>query len=186
MKVKLNHLEQQDIALFRAEVGEIEYIAHDKIQPVTNQLKPIAKFRQQRLDQDFNDTFSEQYEPHSVGSEETLNFRRSGIQKRLFTRLRNGQIQIEAELDLHGMTIPVAHDALAKFLHDCQHYQLRCARIIHGKGWGSKHNKPILKSKLNSWLQQTNNVLAFCSAPIEDGGTGAVYVLLRRPKETKN
>ncbi|MDH5358791.1 MAG: Smr/MutS family protein [Gammaproteobacteria bacterium] len=180
MKSEISKTDHDDIALFKAEVGEIEHIEQDKIHPVTNPPKPNPQFRQQHLDQVFHDTFSEDYEPHTVGSEETLNFRRSGIQERLFSRLRNGHIHIEAELDLHGMTIAVAHDALARFIHDCKRYQIRCARVIHGKGWGSKHNKPILKTKLNGWLQQTEDVLAFCSAPIEDGGTGAVYVLLRR------
>ena len=182
MKSKFLKTDQHDIALFREEIGEVEHIAQDKIHPITNPPKPIPRFRQQRLDHDFDDTFSEHYEPPAVGSEETLNFRRSGIQDRLFSKLRTGQIHIEAELDLHGMTIPIAHDALAKFIHDCKHYQIRCTRIIHGKGWGSKHHKPILKSKLNGWLQHSEDILAFCSAPIEDGGTGAVYVLLRRQK----
>jgi len=83
---------------------------------------------------------------------------------------------------LHGMTIPLAHNALASFLQECQQFKIRCVRIIHGKGWGSKHHKPILKTKLNTWLQQDDIILAFCSAPIEDGGTGAVYVLLKRLK----
>ena len=182
MKNKFSSSEQNDIALFLEEVGEVERIEQDKILPKTNQPKPIPRFRQQRLDQAFNDTFSEDYEPQTIGSEETLNFRRSGIQERLFSRLRNGHLQIEAELDLHGMTIAVAHEELAKFLHDCLHYKVRCARIIHGKGWGSKHHKPILKSKINGWLRETEAVLAFCSAPIEDGGAGAVYILLRRLK----
>ena len=181
MTSKISKTDQDDIALFKIEVGEIEHIEQDKIHPITNKPKPVPQF-QQRLDHDFNDSFSEEFEPHTVGSEETLNFRRSGIQQRLFSRLRNGQIHIEAELDLHGMTIDIAHQALAKFIHDCQHYNIRCARIIHGKGWNSKHHKPILKTKLNSWLQQDENILAFCSAPIKDGGTGAVYVLIRRAK----
>ncbi|PHS70282.1 MAG: DNA mismatch repair protein MutS [Methylophaga sp.] len=180
MKSKTSKIDLDDIDLFKIEIGEVEHIEHDRIHPITNRPKPIPQFRQQRLDQDFNDTFSEDFEPHTVGSEETLHFRRSGIQKKLFSRLRNGHLHIEAELDLHGMTIPIAHDALAKFLHECHGYNIRCARIIHGKGWGSKQHKPVLKTKLNSWLQQDQNILAFCSAPIEDGGTGAVYILLRR------
>jgi DNA-nicking Smr family endonuclease len=180
MKNRTSKLDKQDIALFREDVGDIEQIPQEKIHPATKRPNAIPKFKQQRLDQEFNEVFSVEYEPHSIGSEESLNFRRSGIQERLFSRLRRGHLHIEAELDLHGMTIPIAHDALAKFIHDCKHYEIRCARIIHGKGWGSKHHKPVLKAKLNAWLQQTDDVLAFCSAPIEDGGTGAVYVLLRR------
>jgi DNA-nicking Smr family endonuclease len=186
MKKKNSRNEQSDINLFREEVGIIEQIEQDKIHPITASPKPIAKFRQQGVEQALNSTFSDQYEPHTIGSEESLSFRRSGIQHRLFSRLRNGHLQIEAELDLHGMTVAISHQALAKFLQDCQHDMLRCVRIVHGKGWSSKNQKPVLKTKLNSWLQQNDNVLAFCSAPIEDGGTGAVYVLLRRTKTSQN
>jgi DNA-nicking Smr family endonuclease len=182
MKKKNSRNEQSDINLFREEMGIIEKIKQDKIHPVTASPKPVAKFRKQRAEQALNNTFSDQYEPHTIGSEEILSFRRSGIQHRLFSRLRNGHLQIEAELDLHGMTVAIAHHALAKFLQDCQSDTLRCVRIVHGKGWSSKNQKPVLKTKLNSWLQQDDNILAFCSAPIDDGGTGAVYILLRRAK----
>ena len=180
MKKKSSKNEPSDINLFREEVGSSEKIEQDKIHPIIDSPKPIAKFRQHRIEQELNNTFSDQFEPHTIGSEEILSFRRSGIQHRLFSRLRNGHLQIEAELDLHGMTVAVAHQALAKFLQDCRCDSLRCIRIVHGKGWSSKDQKPVLKTKLNNWLKQDDDVLAFCSAPIEDGGTGAVYVLLRK------
>lgn len=186
MKSKPSKIDLHEIALFREEIGEIEHIEQDKIHPVTKHPKPIPRFQQQRVADNFNDTFSEDYEPHTITGEESLAFRRSGIQERLFSRLRNGHLEMEAELDLHGMTISIAHHALAEFLHDCQLYNIRCVRIIHGKGWSSQHQKPVLKSKLNGWLQQADDVLAFCSAPIEDGGTGAVYVLLRRQKQPRS
>jgi DNA-nicking Smr family endonuclease len=118
-----------------------------------------------------------------VGSEETLSFRRTGVQERVLSKLRNGHFVIDAELDLHGMTIPVAQQALSAFLSECQQYRIRHARIIHGKGWGSKDHKPVIKTWLNGWLRELDDVLAFCSARVEDGGTGAVYLLLRKPKE---
>ena len=180
MKHRTSKLDQMDIALFREDVGDIEQLPQEKIHPTSHAPQPIARFRQQHVEHDLGDAFSIEYEAEAIGSEESINFRRSGIQQRLFSRLRSGHMKMEAELDLHGMTIPIAHDELAKFLHDCKHFQIRCVRIIHGKGWGSKQHKPVLKSKLNGWLQQIDDVLAFCSAPIEDGGTGAVYVLLRR------
>jgi DNA-nicking Smr family endonuclease len=183
MKSKPSKIDLHEIALFREEVGEIEHIEQDKIHPVTKHIKPIPRYQQQRTHQQFSDTFSADYEPHSISGEESLAFKRSGIQQRLFSRLRNGHLEMEAELDLHGMTITIAHHALAEFLHQCHQYNIRCVRIIHGKGWSSQHQKPVLKSKLNGWLQQAENVLAFCSAPIEDGGTGAVYVLLKRRKD---
>lgn len=182
MKHRPSKVEQHEITLFRDEVGDIEHITHDKIQPMTPQIKPEPKFRQHRIEQHLNNHFSDEYEPHAISGDDSLSFRRSGIQHRLFSRLRTGHLAIEAELDLHGMTTQRAHHALAQFLQNCQQYQIRCIRIIHGKGWSSKHQKPILKTKINTWLQQEEDVLAFCSAPIEDGGTGAVYVLLRRQR----
>ena len=91
-----------------------------------------------------------------------------------------GKVHIDAELDLHGLTAVRAEPILAMFLAECQQQQIRSVRIIHGKGWGSRDNRPVLKSKVNYWLRQSDAVLAFCSATIEDGGTGALYVLLKR------
>lgn len=184
MKSKISKQEQEDILLFQSAVGQIERLQHDKIHPIMQHVlpKPLPLFKHHHPQKKTLNSFSEDYEPQSVGNEESLEFRRSGIQERLFSRLRQGRIHIEAELDLHGMTSSIAHQALAQFIDDCTHYHVRCARIIHGKGWGSKNHKPVLKSKLNGWLQQSESVLAFCSATIEDGGTGAVYVLLRRQK----
>jgi DNA-nicking Smr family endonuclease len=78
------------------------------------------------------------------------------------------------------MTVPMARQALSAFLQTCQLKAARCVRIIHGKGRNSQHGLPVLKHKLNKWLQQRNEVLAFCSARQTDGGTGAVYVLLKQ------
>jgi DNA-nicking Smr family endonuclease len=103
------------------------------------------------------------------------------VQQRLFRDLRRGKIRSELELDLHGLTANHARQTLEQFLSDCQQRKLRCARIIHGKGYGSKGQQPVLKQKLNIWLRQHRDVLAFCSATPQDGGTGAVYVLLRSP-----
>jgi len=177
--------DQADIALFREEIGEVEHIAQDKIIPVTKSTKIKLRVRQNKPT-DLQSELSDLSEPTTVvGSEETLSFRRSGIQERLLSRLRSGGLKLDAELDLHGMTIPIAHQALLDFIRDCIIYNIRGARIIHGKGWSSKHHKPILKSKLNIWLREMDDILAFCSARIEDGGTGALYILLRRNNKNK-
>jgi len=78
------------------------------------------------------------------------------------------------------MTVAAAKEALAAFLHRVRRDSLSCVRIIHGKGNGSRHRGPVLKQKINGWLRQRDEVLAFCSARAMDGGTGAIYVLLRR------
>ncbi|QMU60675.1 MAG: DNA mismatch repair protein MutS [Gammaproteobacteria bacterium] len=110
---------------------------------------------------------------------DSLSFCRSGIQKSIFKKLKKGQYSIGAELDLHGYTRPEAQIALAKFIQLSREENIRCVRIIHGKGYGSNNQGPKLKPMVNTWLQQRNEILAFCSARQNDGGTGAVYVLLK-------
>ena len=98
----------------------------------------------------------------------------------MLRKLRRGQFQIGPALDLHGMTVATAREALTRFLHAARREGRSCVRIIHGKGNGSRHRGPVLKLKINHWLRQRDEVLAFCSARPVDGGTGAIYVLLRR------
>jgi len=126
------------------------------------------------------DMLSEDYDPAELELGDELLFSRSGLQHGLLRKLRRGQFSIRMQLDLHGMTVAEARLALTQFLLDCRAANARCVRIIHGKGHGSLHKQPVLKGKVNKWLQQRDEVLAFCSARIEDGGTGAVYVLLKR------
>ncbi|MGH8577879.1 MAG: Smr/MutS family protein, partial [Gammaproteobacteria bacterium] len=90
------------------------------------------------------------------------------------------QLSMQGRLDLHGMSVPEAKDAVARFLYTSRSRGLRSVLIIHGKGLGSHQKRPVLKGKLNQWLARRAEVLAFCSARRVDGGTGAVYVLLRR------
>ena len=110
---------------------------------------------------------------------DSLSFRGHRIQKNTFRKLKKGQFSVGAELDLHGMTMADAQSALARFLQGAREKNIRCVRIIHGKGHGSSNQGPKLKPMVNQWLQQRSEVLAFCSARPTDGGTGAVYVLLK-------
>ncbi len=112
-----------------------------------------------------------------------LRFLRSGVQPAMMRKLYRGHLNIEAELDLHGLTVSEAKQTLAGFLYDCADLGLRCVRIIHGKGYNSPDNTPILKGKVNGWLQQYNEVLGFISASPADGGTGAVLLLLRKRQD---
>ena len=180
MADKKDDKEHDEFALFRQEVRDATPIRHDSL--LHSKPKPKVKARPQQTDDDDygNAAFSDMFAPEFVGNEEYLEYRGDGIQHKQFAKLRAGKVHLEAELDLHGMTIAKAEVALAQFLELCQQQHIRCIRIIHGKGWGSKDNKPVLKSKLNHWLRQSDAVLAYCSATIEDGGTGALYVLLKR------
>ena len=77
------------------------------------------------------------------------------------------------------MTIAEAQAALARFIRTAREKNIRCVQIIHGKGYGSNNQGPKLKPMVNQWLQKREEILAFCSARPADGGTGAVYVLLK-------
>jgi DNA-nicking Smr family endonuclease len=110
---------------------------------------------------------------------ESLHFCRGGVQEGLMRRLRRGLIVQQAGIDLHGMTIQQAWDSLDDFIVEGRARGLRCVRVVHGKGYRSGARGPVLQSAVNSWLRHNHDVIAFVSARSIDGGTGAVYVLLR-------
>jgi len=110
---------------------------------------------------------------------DTLSFRRSGVRDQVLRRLRRGLYPVEDALDLHGLGQANARDILAEFLAHSRNAGSQCVRIVHGKGYRSGARGPILKVAVNTWLRHHPDVLAFTSARNIDGGTGAVYVLLR-------
>lgn len=114
-----------------------------------------------------------------IAAADVLSFRRPGVRTQELRRLRRGLLPIEEELDLHGLSQAAARDTLAQFLVQNRDAGRRCVKIIHGKGYRSGARGPILKIAVNSWLRRHADVMAFTSARPIDGGTGAVYVLLR-------
>jgi DNA-nicking Smr family endonuclease len=110
---------------------------------------------------------------------EPLVFQRAGLRPQVMRRLRRGLFPTEDELDLHGLHQSAARDRLADFILQSRAAGHRCVRIIHGKGYRSGARGPVLKTAVNSWLRRHIDVMAFVSARAIDGGTGAVYVLLR-------
>jgi DNA-nicking Smr family endonuclease len=119
------------------------------------------------------------FEPELIESGDTLIYRGAGLQDSVWRKLRRGGYRLRAELDLHGMNRADARLAVSDFIAECQARDARCVRIIHGKGNRSPNSGPVIKTLLDSWLRRRNDVIAFCSARPHDGGTGAVYVLLR-------
>jgi DNA-nicking Smr family endonuclease len=108
-----------------------------------------------------------------------LSFHRAGVRVQVMRRLRRGLYPTEDELDLHGLTQIAARDCLADFIAHSRDSGRRCVRIIHGKGYRSGARGPVLKTAVDLWLRRHADVMAFTSARAIDGGTGAVYVLLR-------
>jgi len=170
-------LSDDDIALFRESVGDITPIQDDAAE--RRAPRPPAKARFRRRDDAAvmeESLHGDWDEPLETGEE--LRFARAGLRDDILKRLRRGRIPVKDELDLHGMNWKEARECVALFLGDCRELQINCVRIVHGKGLRSGNTGPVLKSKLNSWLRRREDVLAFCSARPDDGGTGAAYVLL--------
>jgi DNA-nicking Smr family endonuclease len=108
-----------------------------------------------------------------------LSYLRDGLPRQVLRRLRRGHWVVQDGLDLHGMNRVEAAQQVAEFVRACAARGLRCVRIVHGKGLGSRNREPVLKGKLRSWLAPRDAVLAFCQAPAAEGGSGALLVLLK-------
>ena len=106
------------------------------------------------------------------------NFLRPGVSRQVLRKLRSGAWVVQDQLDLHGLDRHQAREALAGFLASCTKRGVRCVRVIHGKGLGSKNREPVLKVKVKHWLARRAEVLAYCQARPVDGGSGALLVLL--------
>ena len=120
-----------------------------------------------------------------LSSHDILSFQRPGVQHGVFKKLRLGRYQIEARLDLHRMTIEQARREVFAFVRDCMRYGLRSVIILHGKGERNPDNVALLKSHVAKWLPELDDVMAFHSAQRHHGGTGAVYVMLRKNEGQK-
>ena len=170
--------------LFREAMSGVSPMTHDKAYHEAE--KPKIKSKQENINTKsfeeemlVHDTLSDELEIEDVDNEEVLSFCKSGIQKNVFKKLRTGNYRISDELDLHGSTLKQAKKILLYYLQEAVQFEGCCIRIIHGKGHRSGNNKPVLKTHVNHWLSEHERVLAFHSAKAKDGGTGAVYVLLK-------
>jgi len=118
-------------------------------------------------------TFSDEYIEGAV----------SGVSRNIMRRLKRGQIPVQDHIDLHGLTKQEAEEEVRDFLVQSHRHGLRCVLIVHGRGLNSPDSLPVLKESLPVWLNRgpaRKIVMAFASARPYDGGTGAIYVLLRR------
>jgi DNA-nicking Smr family endonuclease len=111
-------------------------------------------------------------------TDDGLSFRRPGVPPDVLTRLRRGHWAMQAQIDLHGMRRDEAREKLAAFVRDCTRRGQRCLRVVHGKGHGSPGRQPVLKAKVQRWLAQCDEVVAFVQASGPEGGAGALVVLL--------
>ena len=175
-----NDSNSQDAALFRSAVGEVRPLRRKR--PLREGPKPTPRAELRRRTE--REILAESLElpPDSADVEtgEELVFRRAGISDRVFRKLRRGEFAVRDEIDLHGLRSDEAKEALRAFIAECVHHRVQCVRVIHGKGLGSGQRGPVLKRRVNNWLRNWDAVLAFASTQPRHGGTGAIYVLLRR------
>lgn len=173
-------IEDADRALFRSAVADARPLpGHGKLLPRKEPPPPYPV--QSHLDEHaaLTESLTAGWTAQDwLDSGEEPNYARPGISRQALRKLRSGAWVIQDQLDLHGMDRHEAREALAEFLARCIRRGLRCVRVIHGKGLGSKNREPVLKTKVKNWLVQREEVLAYCQARPVDGGGGALVVLL--------
>ncbi len=166
---------------FRRAMSDIKPLKVEKRVPAHKpKPKPRARFARADenavLEESLQDDI-DSIERHSGGA---LRFQRQTVGRRTMRKLGRGGYSVQAEIDLHGMTLAEAKPRLRDFIAYSAMQGHLCVRVVHGKGLGSGERGPVLKSAVNSWLRRWEPVLAFISTRQVDGGTGAVYVLLER------
>ena len=178
-------MQDDDFSLFRSEIRGVKPIKHDRAEvgkPKADR-KQLAGLRQAatiRSDQALVvDGMSDQF-VIDVGAEDELMWRRDGVQESQIRKLKLGQIPFEGSLDLHGMTVERARETLWAFIAEATKLEVRCVRVTHGKAARIDGRRPMIKSHVNTWLRQHQQVLGFASCQPRHGGTGAVYVVLKR------
>lgn len=166
--------------MFKAAVGDVRAVNNDKIDDEKPSRIPVVRHRELDDRSVMQSLLEDLSESDFLETGEHLSFTQPGVQRSVLRKLKSGRYSIQAEIDLHGLTVEEARKELSTFLTHAQNQRHLCVRIIHGKGRKNSERAPRLKPAVNQWLQRNRQVLAFCSARTNDGGTGAVYVLLKR------
>jgi DNA-nicking Smr family endonuclease len=179
---------EQDADVFRDAVKDVTplrdpgKVVHPAARPA-----PLPLQRQQDDRQVLEDSLSDDAGVEAeLESGDVITFLREGMSPQVLRRLRAGFWSVQQEVDLHGARSDEARGLLADFLDQARQRGHRCVRVIHGKGRRSPNGEPVLKRRVIGWLAQRGDVLAFCEARPEHGGSGAMMVLLRGAKRAPN
>jgi len=182
----MNGINESD--LFRELMADVAPINHDTVENTSQPHQPTdAQLARQISAQKLSDSdpaylsldYATMRKPDDI-----ITFKRAGVQDGVFRKLRLGKYDIHARLDLHKYTLKDAREEILAFLKQCQRLDVRTVIIVHGKG--ERGNPPArMKSFVCQWLEQISDVLCVHSAQRHHGGTGAVYVLLKKSQEKK-
>lgn len=180
-------LNPEDVALFRRVVQSVTPAAQSNravLPPVpAGNPTQMRERRQHAAGQHSQGSLdvSDHYAPAGIDHDDTV-FLQAGHGPHLIKGLKKGKWQIQANLDLHGANLDEARERMDRFIQSCREHQIRCVRIVHGKGYGSKNGDPVLKETVRRWLSQLVVVQAYVECDEADGGAGAVLVLLTKQK----
>ena len=174
-------MNDDDSDLFRQSVADAKPLQTGERAPQATR-KPTPKARFSRADDKaaLDESLEADIDTMEAANADSMRYHRPHVGKRTMRKLARGKYAVQAEIDLHGMTVAEARPRLADFIDYSVKQGLTCVRIVHGKGLGSGDRGPVLKNAVNRWLRKWDTVLAFVSARQVDGGTGALYVLLQR------
>jgi len=173
---KYNHSKKDNS--FADLVSSTKRMKSDKVAPYRKKIAPVASQRQADDLQVMHELLSSDDEYSSYFSGDELTFLRDGYPRKILKQLRRGEYSIQEELDLHGLFLDEAKEHVHSFVNECARHHISAVRIVHGKGLHSPEKKPVIKNFILGWLKKNQFVIAVCSTPANDGGTGAIYALL--------
>ena len=179
--LKAKTVTDDDIDEFRRAISDAKPLkCDDRVPEMKSKPKPKARFTKADEREVLNESLQDDIDAIELGSGAGLRFHRASVGRRTMRKLARGRYSVQAEIDLHGMTVAEAKPRLADFIDYNAMQGKLCVRIVHGKGLGSGHRGAVLKNAVNRWLRKWESVLAFVSTRQVDGGTGAIYVLLQK------
>ncbi|MFV0573979.1 MAG: DNA endonuclease SmrA [Vibrio sp.] len=179
--------DDNDFDLFQQMMGDVKPIKQDTTIRTKDRKITEAHLTRRKaavsLSEEYDEYLSLDNAPQ-LRPDDVLEYKKDGVQDGVFRKLRLGKYPITAKLDLHRRTLEQARDDVVSFLRQAQRLDTRSVLIVHGKG--ERSNPPaLMKSYLAAWLEQISDVMCFHSAQPFHGGTGAVYVLIKKSAEMK-
>lgn len=172
--------QDDDLDLFRQAVGAVKPLDTRHVPPKKNRPKPVPKQFHADEKAVMDELLSDPSDEDLLNYSGEVSWARPGVQNRVLKQLRSSRYAVQDELDLHGLTQKEARQLLLEFIQHARDNRHYCVRIIHGHGQFREERSPVLKPSVNHWLRQHSQVLAYCSAPPNRGGNGAVNVLLKK------
>jgi DNA-nicking Smr family endonuclease len=172
--------EDDETGRFRRLFADARPLASDKVPVPKRRPPPKARFAREDERQVLRESLEAGIEVMEAHNGDGLRYRHPSVHPKTMRRLSRGAIRVQDETDLHGLTSAAAREVLAEFIGRAVARGHTCVRVVHGKGLRSGRDGPVLKRKVAEWLERCDRVLAFVSARQVDGGTGALYVLLRK------